>query len=263
METILFGALKGVGTAEVSDSLNRPLNRNLEEPNNVWEVAQLLTERYRDFDHHNRKNPLDELLFIICSTKTDVQKYRNTHKALKQKFPRFRQIAAASESEIAAAIVDGGLYNQKAKVIKKIFNELEQKFGRPTLAPLRYMSDDECETILLSLPGVGKKTARCILMYSFKREVFPVDTHCWRITQRLGWITPTCHNGRCYPVDMDRLQEVIPPSLRRSLHVNLISLGREICTSRSPACSLCPLNNLCPKYGTAMRKHAVSDTSDG
>jgi len=103
--------------------------------------------------------------------------------------------------------------------------------------------------VLLSLPGVGRKTARCILMYSLGREVFPVDTHCWRVAIRLGWIAPSCSNGRCYPKDMDALQEKIPPELRYTLHVNMVSLGREICTMRQPKCPDCPLTHLCPKIG--------------
>lgn len=221
-------------------------------PTNVQEVARLLAERFSDFDHYNRKNPLEELLFIVCSTKTDERKYLDTYKTLRRQFPRFDQLARASVGKIAESLIGGGLYNQKALVIKRIMDELTLKFGRPTLAPLKHMSDKDAEEILLSLPGVGKKTARCILMYSLGRDVYPVDTHCWRIAIRLGWIAPSCSNGRCYPKDMDYLQDRIPPSLRYTLHVNMISLGREICTVRKPKCVVCPITHLCPKIGVAV-----------
>jgi endonuclease III len=113
------------------------------------------------------------------------------------------------------------------------------------------MSDEEAEAFLLSLPGVGKKVARCVLMYSLGRQVFPVDTHCWRIAQRLGWVRPTQKDKHCAPRDMDRLQSKIPPELRHSLHVNMISLGREICAPTSPRCDECPISAWCPKIGVS------------
>lgn len=232
-------------------------SEDISEPGNIWEVAAILAREYGNFSHHNRRNPLDELLFIICSTKTDEKKYLDTYNALRHSFPRFNHLVVASEAEIAEVLVPGGLYNQKAAAIKNIIGELVLRFGRPTLAPLKNKQDQECEAILLSLPGVGKKTARCILMYSLGREVFPVDTHCWRISIRLGWISPSCSNGRCYPKDMDILQDKIPPSLRYSLHVNFISLGREICTVRQPKCTECPITHLCPKLGVN-RKQVVT-----
>ena len=83
------------------------------------------------------------------------------------------------------------------------------------------------------------------MLYSLGHEVFPVDTHCWRISQRLGWIRSTSRDGVCSKRDMDRLQEKIPAKLRFSLHVNMISLGREICIDGRPRCNLCPLKQLC------------------
>lgn len=245
------------GAMKKHDQTNTYLGANSEIPTtrdvvdisikNVWEVAHLLKVRYGDFNHHNRKNPLNELLFIICSTQTDEKKYLDTYRRLRDAFPRIEQFIDASESEIADAIKSGGLYNQKAAAIKGVVTELSYQFGRPTLAPLKLMSDEQCESFLLSLPGVGKKTARCIMLYSLGRQVFPVDTHCWRISIRLGWISPSCSNGRCYPKDMDLLQEKIPASLRHSLHVNFVSLGREICKDRNPDCLACPIFHLCPK----------------
>ena len=117
--------------------------------------------------------------------------------------------------------------------------------------PLRKMSDKDAETFLLSLPGVGKKVARCVLMYSLGRQVFPVDTHCWRIARRLGWVRPTQKDKHCAPRDMDRLQSKIPPEFRYSLHVNMISLGREICTPTAPRCDECPISAWCPKIGVS------------
>lgn len=215
----------------------------------VFEVAAALKTRYRDFNHYNLKNPLDELLFIICSTKTGEASYRSTFRSLKETFPTHLHIAQAPAEYIARPMVSGGLSNQKSKAIRDLLDIIVAKFGEPTLAPLRKMSDAEAETFLLSLPGVGKKVARCVLMYSLGRQVFPVDTHCWRIARRLGWVRPTQKDKHCAPRDMDRLQSKIPPELRYTLHVNMVSLGREICTPSTPRCAECPISSWCPKIG--------------
>jgi len=223
-------------------------------PSSVFEVAAALKNRYRDFNHYNLKNPLDELLFIICSTKTGEASYRSTYRSLKEAFPTHYQIAEAPAEYIARPIVSGGLSNQKAKAIRDLLDIIMEKFGEPTLKLLHKMSVKEAESFLLSLPGVGKKVARCVLMYSLGRQVFPVDTHCWRIARRLGWVRPTQKDKHCAPRDMDRLQSKIPPELRYSLHVNMISLGREICTPSSPRCDECPILALCPKTGVHRMK---------
>lgn len=221
---------------------------------NAWDIAAALKSRYRDFNHYNLKNPLDELLFIICSTKTGEASYRSTFRSLKETFPTHYQIAEAPAEYIARPIVSGGLSNQKAKAIRELLDVIVARFGEPSLKSLRAMSDADAEAFLLLLPGVGKKVARCVLMYSLGRQVFPVDTHCWRIARRLGWVRPTQKDKHCAPRDMDRLQSKIPPKLRYSLHVNMISLGREICTPAAPRCDECPISAWRPKIGVSRAK---------
>lgn len=218
-------------------------------PAAVGEVAAALKARYADFDHYNLKDPLDELLFIICSTKTGEAGYRASFSALKAAFPSHHQLAEAPAEYIAEPIAAGGLAALKSKTIRTLLDAIVVRFGAPTLEPLRNMSDREAEAFLTSLPGVGKKVARCVLMYALGREVFPVDTHCWRIARRLGWIRRTHKDGRCASRDMDRLQVRIPPKLRFSLHVNFISLGREICTAKQPKCGICPISAWCRRIG--------------
>ena len=194
---------------------------SLKYPSAIWKVAAALKNRYHDFNHYNLKDPLDELLFIICSTKTGEASYRSTYRSLNEAFPTHLRISEAPAEYIARPIVSGGLSNQKAKQIRSLLDIIVEKFGEPTLKPLRKLSDKDAEAFLLSLPGVGKKVARCVLMYSLGRQVFPVDTHCWRIARRLGWVRPTQKDKHCAPRDIDRLQSKIPPELRYSLHVNM------------------------------------------
>jgi endonuclease III len=213
----------------------------------VNDVVRVLRGRYGDFAHNNKNNPLNELLFIICSVRTNG--YEAVYRELCRRFPRFDMLAGASVTEISKTINSGGLYNHKSARIKIIMERIVERFGRPTLAPLRKMSDEECEGFLTSLPGVGKKVARCVMMCSLGRDVFPVDTHCWRICQRLGWISPSRRDLTCSQADMDRLQAMIPQELRFSLHVNMLSLGRKICAPKKPHCHGCPIEYYCEKIG--------------
>lgn len=217
----------------------------------ISEASRRLTARYGDFAHNNKSNPLSELLFILCSIKTSQRGYEQAFRSLTKNFPTFAELALASSAEIAAALVPSGLELQKAGYITGIMAQLTSDFGRPTLAPLRRMTDEECERYLLSLPGVGKKAARCVMMYSLGRQVFPVDTHCWRIARRLGIVRRTRLDGSCSPNDMDRLQRIIPKQLRFALHVNMVSLGRDTCRAQNPRCDQCPLDSLCRHVGVS------------
>lgn len=218
-------------------------------PNNqvVYQVAETLKESYKDFAHHNKKNPLNELIFILCTVKTTHRNYTAIYRALKQKIPTFTMLHATSVEAVAEVIKEGGLSNQRAQAIKEILEIITSRFGKPTLAPLRKMDDSDCEEFLMTLPRVGKKVARCVMLYSLGRKVFPVDTHCWRICQRLGWIDITRRGKACTERDMDLIQDQIPSEIRFSLHVNMVSLGREICTAIKANCAACPIHMYCGK----------------
>lgn len=212
------------------------------------EIAARLTAVYQDFDHHNlRDDPLGELLFILGSVRTHAAGYRATYKALRNAFPTDESLATATLAEFAKALHSGGRGAIKAQAIRLACDAIIAKFGSLNLEKLRQMGDADCEAFLISLPYVGRKVARCVMMYSLARQVFPVDLHCWRISQRLGWVRPTRPDGTCSQRDMDRLQAKILPELRFSLHVNMVSHGRAICTATTPNCPACCLKEICPK----------------
>ena len=228
------------------------------EASNIHAVAKLLRDRYRDPRHHNKTNPLHELLFILLSVQTSEYSYRNAYQSIRRAFPKSEDIPSASRQEIASAIRDAGLSRQRARAITEIYRVLGRRFGHPTLAPLRRMSEQDAEEFLTSLPRVGTKVARCILMYSLGKKVFPVDTHVWRIARRIGWVRATTSDGSCRKNDMDRLQEMIPPKLRYSLHVNLVALGREICLPAQPKCEACPIERYCRRVGIKSKSSIYS-----
>jgi len=215
----------------------------------IKKVALELKKEYKDFAHHNKKNPLDELFFILCSVKRGEKVYLEAFRSLKQEFPRYELLASASLKKISRTVSWGGLQNQKASSAKEIVKCLIESFGRPTLAPLKKMSDNDCERFLTGLPGIGKKAARCVMLYSLARQVFPVDAHCWRISSRLGWNGNRVSSNYISNAAMDHLQNLIPPSLRFTLHVNMVSHGRKICTARSPKCFKCVISSSCQKIG--------------
>ena len=212
-------------------------------------VAERLREAYGDYAHGNKRRAFDELLYILSSIKTTERKHAESYRSLRRAFPTYADVARANEEDLAEALSVGGFQTVKAQTIRRAVDAIVERFGRPTLAPLRQMADDDAERELLALPGVGPKIARCVLMYSLDREVFPVDTNCWRISVRLGWIGAKPGGRQITAKDMDRLQERIPPGSRYSLHVNMVSHGRRVCTPKRPACSRCVLSDLCPQIG--------------
>lgn len=213
------------------------------------DVARILRETYGDPHHSNKRNPLWELIFILCSVQTDEKKYMACYRALRCQFPSFASLARVSEKQLAGVLAPSGRGQIKAKAMRMAFDHIIERFGSLTLAPLSNMTNEESESFLTTIPFIGKKVARCVLMCSLKRAVFPVDTHCWRIAQRLGWARATRKSGICTQSDMDRLQDVIPAPLRYSLHVNMLSHGRIVCTPARPACNSCSLRSLCPRVG--------------
>ncbi|HEY1801368.1 MAG TPA: hypothetical protein VGG46_10580 [Terriglobales bacterium] len=184
---------------------------------------------------------MSDLIYVLLSRQTTERNFKAAYSRLKRRCRNWNQLATLKSSEIYEEVAIAGFGRQRAKELRTIALRLRADFGRVTLSPLRTWQTPEAESYLTSLPGVGKKTARCVLMYAFDRKVFPVDVHCYRILNRLGLIN--CAG----PVRKheDLIQDRIPPDLRLALHVNLVSLGRDVCHSTSPECGKCPMQKLC------------------
>jgi endonuclease-3 len=196
-----------------------------------------------------RYPPLDELVFTVLSQNTADVNTERSFAALKARFRRWEEARDADAAQIEAAIALGGLAHTKAPRIKRILEALSERTGRPDLGELSGMSDAEAQGYLTGLPGVGPKTAACVLLFSLGRPVMPVDTHVYRVARRLGIIAGTVTAERAHPI----LTELAGPDAAQvyAVHVDFVRHGRRVCHARRPRCDECPLAGLCPSAGVA------------
>lgn len=210
----------------------------------IIQTEKIFSKFYKKTNLGNKKNPLNELLYIIISLRTTDPSTQRTYLKFKKIFPKWGNVHAAPVNKIVAVLKNAGLSRQKAHNLKSILRKIKQDWKILSLRKLRMLGSDSLEEYLLSLPGIGLKSARCVMMYSFGKQVFPVDSHCFRIIKRLGWIEPDSKYTKSI---QDYIQELIPPKIRYKLHVNLIQHGRKICFPFRPRCKVCFLSMFC-KY---------------
>lgn len=205
-------------------------------------VLNRLRKRYGDLAPPRCSDPLEELILTVLSQHTSDVNAERAFEALRAAFPTWDAVVRAPTRSVADAIRSGGLADTKAPRIQAILREVEARRGAFDLSSLAGLSDDEARAELVSLPGVGPKTAAVVLSFSLGRDAMPVDTHVHRVTRRLGLVPSNTSAERA-----DRLlHELVPEGLRTPLHVALIRLGREICKAPTPRCRICPLKDICP-----------------
>jgi endonuclease-3 len=204
-------------------------------------ATTILREHYGSPRHDNKDDPLDEVVFIVLSQMTTHHSFGRVFKRLKEVAPSWDEVLRMPLEDLVAVIADAGLSNQKAPRIREILRRTLADFGSVTLEPLRAMSDQEAERYLCSLPGVGTKTAKCVMMYALGRPVLPVDTHVWRLARRLDLVGDDVPYGRVHAA----LEDVVAGPDRYAFHVNAIAHGRVRCLPRRPRCDRCPLLQLC------------------
>ena len=170
-------------------------------------------------------------------------------------FPTWEDVRDAPTNSVAETIRTGGLANIKAVRIQEVLQTLtEQQQAEGSAKTLSaFLSDElashtteEALRYLRILPGVGPKTAACVLMFHLDRPAFPIDTHVWRTAKRLGLIGPNVSADAAHIL----FAQVLPPEWVYPLHVNLIRHGRQVCHAQRPQCSVCPLYHECAYVGS-------------
>ncbi len=212
-------------------------------------VVRILDDAYGRPVLSPRYPPVDELVYTILSQNTADVNTDRTFAALKTRFPRWTEVRDAPVAQIEATIALGGLAHTKAPRIKAVLAAVSERTGEPDLAELDGMADAEAEAYLTRLPGIGPKTAACVLLFALERPVMPVDTHVHRVARRLGLIDAKASAERAHP----ELTALAGPKAEDvyAAHVDLVRHGRRICHSRRPACGQCPLAGPCPSAGLA------------
>jgi endonuclease III len=189
------------------------------------------------------RRPVDELILTVLSQSTNDRNRDVAFLRLRERFAGWEAVRDAPLADVEAAIQPGGLHRQKSVRIQAILRAL----GGDDLSGLADLSVPDAQARLTSLPGVGRKTAACVLLFSFGMADVPVDTHVSRVGTRLGLFRP----GAPFEELHDEMLALTPRGQELELHVNLLRHGRRTCHAQRPECPACPLRRMCPRVGVA------------
>lgn len=190
------------------------------------------------------RNPLpavDELVSTILSQNTNDINRDKAFNALIAMFPSWETVRDAPTSSVVECIRVAGLANQKGPRIQQVLNQITVERGSLDLSFLNDLALEEARAWLMKFNGVGPKTAAIVLCFSLGRPAFPVDTHIYRVSGRIGLRPEKISVEDAHPY----LEALFPPETYYAAHLNIIRLGREICHARKPVCASCPLLSLC------------------
>lgn len=185
--------------------------------------------------------PLDGLMLTLLSQNTNDKNRDKAFEKLKAEYPKWDRVAEAPIEKVVDLIRVAGLGDTKAKHMKQILVILKEKFGRYSLIEMQKWKAEEARAFLVSLPGVGVKTAGCVLIFDLDMPAFPVDTHVARISRRLGWVPEKMAPDKI----QEYLESTLPPERFRGAHLNIIEHGRGICSARKPDCKNCFAEKRC------------------
>ncbi len=208
------------------------------------EIRPILEAEYGWPEWKPRHPAVDELVLTILSQNTNDTNSSAAYENLREVFPSWAQVRDVDAEEIAEAIKVAGLSNQKAPRIQNALRTITQERGELSLDFLAEMSVEDAKKWLKDLKGVGPKTAAIVLLFSLGMPAFPVDTHIYRVTRRIGLIAEDISYEKAH----DLLEEIVPEEHYFPFHIDLIRHGRALCHARSPECERCPLQNHCEYY---------------
>lgn len=206
------------------------------------EIVERLSVLYGEPELRTHQDPMTELILTILSQNTSDTNSGRAFMRLISRFPTWEPVMAADPSEIEKEIAVGGLAKTKAPRIKRIVEDVWARCGSFDLSFLGEMPLEESKEWLRSLPGVGPKTAACVLMFALGKPALPVDTHVHRVSQRLGLVPAKATAEKSH----DILEAMLAPEAVYPFHISLIKHGRRICHAQRPRCGECPLLDGCP-----------------
>ncbi|MDY6769539.1 MAG: endonuclease III [Candidatus Nanohaloarchaea archaeon] len=207
-------------------------------------VMDRLREEYGVPDPQDRPDPVLSLIQVILSQNTNDDNRDRAYAALMDRYDTPRDIMAADTDELADTISVAGLHNMKAERMQAALEQIEAERGELSLAFLDDMDLEEAKDWLTDLPGVGPKSAAVVLNFTFDKAAFPVDTHVFRVSKRLGLIPDDATRESAHDV----LEEATPDDRVYEFHINLIRHGRAVCTAPVPHCSDCFMTDICPYF---------------
>lgn len=207
-------------------------------------VYHLLEKRYGTPEWRKPLPAMDELISTILSQNTNDANRDAAFYRLKQRFHVWEAVRDAPVEEVIEAIRSAGLGNQKAPRMQAILRQITKERGNLDLGFLRQMKREEAHAWLSRFQGVGPKTAAIVLQFSLDISAFPVDTHIYRVSGRLGLRPEKMSVEKTH----QWMERIFKPEQYGPGHLNIIRLGREICRARKPECKKCPLNDLCDYY---------------
>lgn len=211
-------------------------------------VYNRLIEFYGEPTWRNPLPAVDELVSTILSQNTNDINRDKAFYSLKDRFPTWEAVRDAPPAEVVNAIRIAGLANQKGPRIQQVLREITSERGSLDLSFLNDLPLEEARSWLLKFKGVGPKTAAIVLQFSLNRPAFPVDTHINRVTGRIGLHPPSMPVEAVHTL----MESLFEPSMFYAGHLNIIRLGREICTARKVFCERCPLTEICNFYQNSL-----------
>lgn len=204
-------------------------------------VHKKLIEAFGEPTWRNPLPPVDELVSTILSQNTNDVNRDRAFDSLRAKFPTWEEVRDANTDEVIEAVRVAGLANQKGPRLQQVLRDITEERGSLDLSFLEDMPIEEARNWLTKFNGVGPKTAAIVLCFSLNRPAFPVDTHVYRVTGRVGLRPEKISVEQAHPY----LESVFPPETYYAAHLNIIRLGREVCNARKPKCPECPVRALC------------------
>jgi endonuclease-3 len=209
---------------------------------NINEVIHLLAQEYGVPQWHRHGEPISELIATILSQNTSDVNTGRAFSSLLASFDSWEAVAEGDVEHIARAIRCGGLSQVKAARIKLILETILAERGCLELSFLGELPLPQAKAWLRQLPGVGPKTAGCVLLFSLGKPALPVDTHLYRVARKLGLIDSTVSVEQAHEL----LEHMVPPDAIYQFHLNMIEHGRRVCKARNPRCHLCIFQEDCP-----------------